>query len=208
MLSPLTDDEKIKQSLSAAKIIAMVGVSSVKKENTSNIIRRPSIIVMNYLQEFGYRVIPVNPFSAGKKINGDKKRFRIIDMSNNFNTENIENPINVQDLSAVKLENYDYLNSFVNKISEAGCKTIILHARKAILKGLTPKENLKIPKLNYPLVYEIKKTNKNLEIVINGGITNTEQIEKHLKNCDYIYKIEDGEIIESGIPEKILQVDN
>ena len=69
MLSPLTDDEKIKQSLSAAKIIAMVGVSSVKKENTSNIIRRPSIIVMNYLQEFGYRVIPVNPFSAGKKIN-------------------------------------------------------------------------------------------------------------------------------------------
>ena len=81
-------------------------------------------------------------------------------------------------------ENYNYLNSFVNKISEAGCKTIILHARKAILKGLTPKENLKIPKLNYPLVYEIKKTNKNLEIIINGGITNTEQIKEHLKSCD------------------------
>ena len=82
------------------------------------------------------------------------------------------------------VENYNYLNSFVNKISEAGCKTIILHARKAILKGLTPKENLKIPKLNYPLVYEIKKTNKNLEIIINGGITNSEQIKEHLKNCD------------------------
>ena len=82
------------------------------------------------------------------------------------------------------VENYDYLNSFINKISEAGCKTIILHARKAILKGLTPKENLKIPKLNYPLVYEIKKANKNLEIIINGGITNSEQIENHLKNCD------------------------
>ena len=81
-------------------------------------------------------------------------------------------------------ENYNHLNSFVNKISEAGCKTIILHARKAILKGLTPKENLKIPKLNYPLVYEIKKTNKNLEIIINGGITNTEEIKEHLKNCD------------------------
>ncbi len=81
-------------------------------------------------------------------------------------------------------ENYNHLNSFVNKISEAGCKTIILHARKAILKGLTPKENLKIPKLNYPLVYEIKKTNKNLEIIINGGITNTEQIKEHLKSCD------------------------
>ena len=82
------------------------------------------------------------------------------------------------------VENYDYLNSFVNKISEAGCKTILLHARKAILKGLTPKENLKIPKLNYPLVYEIKKTNKNLEIIINGGITNSEQIKEHLKHCD------------------------
>jgi len=81
-------------------------------------------------------------------------------------------------------ENYNHLNSFVNKISEAGCKTIILHARKAILKGLTPKENLKIPKLNYPLVYEIKKKNKNLEIIINGGITNSEQIKEHLNNCD------------------------
>ena len=47
---------------------------------------------------------------------------------------------------------------------------------KQFLKGLTPKENLKIPKLNYPLVYEIKKNNKNLEILINGGITDTEQI--------------------------------
>ena len=81
-------------------------------------------------------------------------------------------------------ENYDYLNSFVKKISDAGCKTIILHARRAILKGLTPKENLKIPKLNYPLVYEIKNKNKNLEIIINGGITNAEQINTHLKKCD------------------------
>tara|TARA_Y100000590_G_scaffold15404_1_gene18521 strand:+ start:1571 stop:2563 length:993 start_codon:yes stop_codon:yes gene_type:complete len=82
------------------------------------------------------------------------------------------------------VENYDYLNSFVNKISDAGCKTIILHARKAILKGLTPKENLKVPKLNYPLVYKIKNKNKNLEVIINGGITNVEQITEHLKNCD------------------------
>ena len=82
------------------------------------------------------------------------------------------------------VESFDYLNSFVKKISDAGIKTIILHARKAILKGLTPKENLKIPKLNYPLVYEIKKTNKNLEIIINGGVTNSEQIKEHLKNCD------------------------
>tara|TARA_B100001765_G_C19215713_1_gene211610 strand:+ start:43 stop:519 length:477 start_codon:yes stop_codon:yes gene_type:complete len=66
----MTDDQLIKELLISAKTIAMVGVSSVKKEIASNVIRRPSIIVMNYLQQFGYKVIPVNPFSAGKKING------------------------------------------------------------------------------------------------------------------------------------------
>ena len=82
------------------------------------------------------------------------------------------------------VETFDYLNSFINKIANAGCQTIILHARKAVLKGLTPKENLKIPRLNYPLVYEIKNKNKNLEIIINGGVTNIDQIINHLKNCD------------------------
>ena len=71
MLHSSINDDLIKQSLSSAKTVAMVGISSAKKENTSNIIRRPSIIVMNYLQEFGYKVIPVNPFSVGKKINGE-----------------------------------------------------------------------------------------------------------------------------------------
>ena len=70
MLHSITEDELIKKTLNSAKTIAMVGVSSIKKEVSSNIKRRPSIIVMKYLQEFGYRVIPVNPFSAGKKING------------------------------------------------------------------------------------------------------------------------------------------
>ena len=82
------------------------------------------------------------------------------------------------------IEDFDYLNKFVNKIKEAGCKTIILHARKAILKGLTPKQNLSIPKLNYERVYEIKKENPDLEVIINGGITNTEDIKKHLEVCD------------------------
>ena len=65
------EDEIIKETLTSAKTIAMVGVSSIKKEESSNIKRRPSIIVMKYLQEFGYRVIPVNPFSTGKKIYGE-----------------------------------------------------------------------------------------------------------------------------------------
>ena len=68
----VVDDKLIKQVLTSSKTVAMVGVSSVqKKENSTIIRRRPSIIVMKYLQEFGYRVVPVNPFSAGEKIYGE-----------------------------------------------------------------------------------------------------------------------------------------
>ena len=67
----MTEDELVKKTLETSKTIAMVGVSSVKKEISTNIRRRPSIIVMKYMQEFGYRVIPVNPFSAGEKIHGE-----------------------------------------------------------------------------------------------------------------------------------------
>ncbi len=65
------DDKLIKKTLETSKTIAMVGVSSIKKEISSNIKRRPSTIVMRYMQEFGYKVIPVNPFSAGEKIHGE-----------------------------------------------------------------------------------------------------------------------------------------
>ena len=82
------------------------------------------------------------------------------------------------------VEDFDYLNSFIGKIKTAGVKTIILHARKAILKGLSPKENLKIPKINYPMVYDIKKSNPDIEITINGAITNTDQIKNHLNEVD------------------------
>ena len=67
----MTEDELVKKTLGTSKTIAMVGVSSIKKEISTNIRRRPSTIVMKYMQEFGYRVIPVNPFSAGEKIHGE-----------------------------------------------------------------------------------------------------------------------------------------
>ena len=67
----MVKDELIRKTLEASKTIAMVGVSSVKKEVSTNIRRRPSTIVMKYMQEFGYKVIPVNPFSAGEKIHGE-----------------------------------------------------------------------------------------------------------------------------------------
>ncbi len=81
-------------------------------------------------------------------------------------------------------EDFNYLNQFIYKMNIAGCNTFILHARKAILTGLSPKQNLNIPKLNYNMVYEIKKKNPNLEIIINGGISKIDEINIHLKKCD------------------------
>ena len=82
------------------------------------------------------------------------------------------------------IENFNYLNNFILKMKQAGCKTFIIHARKAMLKGLSPKQNLNIPKLNYEMVYKIKEKNPDLEIIINGGISKIEDIKKHLKKTN------------------------
>ncbi|MDA9663328.1 tRNA dihydrouridine(20/20a) synthase DusA [Candidatus Pelagibacter sp.] len=82
------------------------------------------------------------------------------------------------------IEKFEYLNNFIRKMNTAGCNTFILHARKAILTGMSPKQNLNIPKLNYPMVYKIKEKNPDLEIIINGGISKIEDIKKHLHFCD------------------------
>ena len=71
MFASTQDNQLITRALTSGKTVAMVGVSSIKKEVSTSIKRRPSIIVMKYLQEFGYRVIPVNPFSVGKEIYGE-----------------------------------------------------------------------------------------------------------------------------------------
>ena len=92
MNQEIVNDQSIKNSLKEAKTIAMVGVSSVKKESASNIVRRPSIIVMSYLQEFGYKVIPVNPFSVGKKINNEKVVEKLEDITYPIDIVNVFRP--------------------------------------------------------------------------------------------------------------------
>jgi len=82
------------------------------------------------------------------------------------------------------VESFEYLNSFIHKMRDAGAQTFILHARKAMLTGLSPKQNLNIPKLNYNMVYEVKKQNPDLEIIINGGISKADEINNHLNHCD------------------------
>jgi tRNA-dihydrouridine synthase A len=81
-------------------------------------------------------------------------------------------------------EAYSFVHDFVGTVAEAGCTTFIAHARNAVLKGLSPKENREIPPLKYDYVYRLKQDFPQLEIVINGGITTKEEIDAHLAQVD------------------------
>ncbi len=81
-------------------------------------------------------------------------------------------------------DDIDFLNSFVSKIVNPKLKTIIVHARVAILKGLTPRQNRQIPPLKYGNVYQLKKEFPELEVVINGGIKDVEDSIEHLEQVD------------------------
>ncbi len=81
-------------------------------------------------------------------------------------------------------DSYEELYEFVKKVSESGCETFILHARKAWLNGLSPKENRNIPPLQYDVVYQIKKDFPDLEIIINGGVKTMREIDTHLQQID------------------------
>lgn len=81
-------------------------------------------------------------------------------------------------------DSYDFLRGFVEVVAAAGCKTFIVHARKAILSGLSPKQNREIPPLDYDRVYRLKADYPQLEIVINGGIETLAQCQDHLDHVD------------------------
>ena len=82
------------------------------------------------------------------------------------------------------IEDYEYLKKFISIINKAGSNTFIIHARRAILNKLTPKQNLNIPPLNYNFVYDIKKDFNKATVILNGGIDSIDKIKTHLKKVD------------------------
>ncbi|OBX06550.1 tRNA-dihydrouridine synthase A [Gallibacterium salpingitidis] len=82
------------------------------------------------------------------------------------------------------LDSYQFLCDFVAKVAATGCQDLIVHARKAWLSGLSPKENREIPPLDYPRVYQLKRDFPQLKISINGGIKTIEEIKQHLQFVD------------------------
>ena len=83
-----------------------------------------------------------------------------------------------------EVEDFEFLKSFIQTTKDAGAQKFIIHARKALLKKLSPKENLNIPPLKYDFVYKLKEHFKNDEIIINGGIKTTQDIKDHIKIVD------------------------
>jgi tRNA-dihydrouridine synthase A len=76
------------------------------------------------------------------------------------------------------------LQRFIDVVADAGCRTFVVHARKAWLQGLSPKQNREIPPLDYARVYRLKAARPELTIVINGGITTLEDAAAHLEHVD------------------------
>src|SRR3954452_10440236 len=83
-----------------------------------------------------------------------------------------------------KIDDYAFVRDFVGTVAQAGCNTFIAHARNAVLKGLSPKENREIPPLKYDYVYRLKQDFPHLTIVINGGITTDAEIREQLGKVD------------------------
>lgn len=97
----------------------------------------------------------------------------------------VEIPVTIKHRIGVDdMESYPFLQDFVGSVANVGCKTFIVHARKAWLKGLSPKQNREIPPLDYETVYQLKRDFPDLEIILNGGITTLDEAEAHMQYLD------------------------
>ena len=147
--------------------------------------------VAKIAEDMGYDEININLGCPSKKVQKNKlgaclmKEPDLVAECINSMVNSCKIPVTAKTrIGFDQTEDFDYLDNFISKMNSAGCNTFILHARKAMLSGLSPKQNLNIPKLNYQMVYDIKNKNPNLEIIINGGISKIEEINNHLKKCD------------------------
>ena len=142
-------------------------------------------------EDFGYDEINLNLGCPSKKVQKNKfgaclmKEPNLVGECVNEMTNATILPITVKTRIGINdMEDYEFLKKFLKIIKNAGTKTFIIHARRAILNKLTPKQNLNIPPLNYNFVYNIKKDFKDDTVVLNGGINSIDNIQNHLKLVD------------------------
>ena len=142
-------------------------------------------------EDYGYKEINLNLGCPSKKVQKNKfgaclmQEPDLVARCIQAMTKATNLPITIKTrIGYNDVENFDFLKSFIQKTKDAGSQKFIIHARKALLKKLSPKENLNIPPLKYDFVYKLKEYFKNDEIIINGGIKSTNEIKDHLKKVD------------------------
>lgn len=142
-------------------------------------------------EEFGYDEINLNLGCPSKKVQNNKFGACLIKEPNlvadclNEMQSQTKLPVTVKTrIGYDDVEDYENLFNFINLLKLTGIKTFIIHARKAILGKFTPKQNLNIPPLKYEMVYKLKEDFKDLEIIINGGVTSIDQVKNHLNKVD------------------------
>jgi len=142
-------------------------------------------------EEFGYDEINLNLGCPSKKVQRNKFGACLIKEPNlvadclNEMQSKTNLPVTVKTrIGYDDVDDYESLFNFINLLKSTGIKTFIIHARKAMLGKFTPKQNLNIPPLKYEMVYKLKEDFKNLEIIINGGITSTNDVKNHLNKVD------------------------
>ena len=142
-------------------------------------------------EDYGYKEVNLNLGCPSKKVQKNKfgaclmQEPDLVAKCIESMTRSTKLPVTIKTrIGYNDVEDFDFLKSFIKRLKDAGSKKFIIHARKALLKKLTPKENLNIPPLKYDFVYKLKEQFKKDEIIINGGIKNTEEIKKHLSIVD------------------------
>ena len=142
-------------------------------------------------EDYGYKEINLNLGCPSKKVQKNKfgaclmQEPELVGECIEAMSKSTKLPITIKTrIGYNDVEDLEFLKKFVQTTKDAGSKKFIIHARKALLKKLSPKENLNIPPLKYDFVYELKKYFKDDEIIINGGIKTTQDINNHLKIVD------------------------
>ena len=142
-------------------------------------------------EEFGYKEVNLNIGCPSTKV--QKGRFGAVLMKEPglvskciyAMKKSVNIPVTVKCRIGVDdMDEDTYLDKFIKEVSFAGCETFIIHARKAWLKGLSPKDNREIPPLNYQRVYKLKDAFPDLNFIINGGIKTIEESLDHLQYVD------------------------
>tara|TARA_B110000971_G_scaffold2176_1_gene2444 strand:+ start:110 stop:994 length:885 start_codon:yes stop_codon:yes gene_type:complete len=169
-------------------------------------------------EQYGYDEINLNLGCPSKKVQKNKfgaclmKEPDLVAECVNAMVNATKLPISIKTrIGYNDIEDFEFLKNFITTIKKAGSNKFIIHARRAILTKLSPKQNLSIPPLKYDFVYNLKEEFKKDEIIINGGITEISQIKNHLKKVDGVMigrAIYHSPYFLADIEKKIFQTEN